>query len=525
MKLRVPHKATAWAILAGISYVLCFPRYDLPALSVLFFPCLLMAAHAIETRGQAIRLGFLLSAMIAVGGFHWIVYVAQNFGDMPLPAAILLLSLFCLVAAPQMVAFLWIAHATRGPAARLPSLVRALYWAALFVALEYLAHFVKIFPENLGDTLLAFRAISQAAAIGGVPLLTFLPVFLGATLYAFRAEGRRATAGVALATTLVVITQFWGTREIAAVNALPSETLRVGFVQHNMDDAEKQFAQMNSREIVSLLVSKLVRETKQLAERSHPDLILWAETAYPMQFPLSGSPSSSSSFALGYANLVMSAAAATKTPLLFGGYVNDLRHDYNAGILLDANGKVSDRYLKQVLLVFGEYFPFDDWFPSLKTLNPMMGDFGRGPGPVPVKLPWKGGTLPLGVNICYEEILPEYMRGYVKNGARAFVNLTKDSWFGDTFEPWQHFQLSAPRAIEHRLPLIRATNTGLSGVVDATGEVRLISAPFREAYETLDVKIPLERRGTLYTLLGEWFAQACTLFAMGMLILLRRRAK
>ncbi|MGZ6265073.1 MAG: hypothetical protein ACXWSD_20280, partial [Bdellovibrionota bacterium] len=142
MKLRLPHKATAWTLLAGISYVLCFPRFDLPALSLLFFPCLLMAVHTLRSRAQAIRLGFLLSAMVAIGGFHWIVYVAQNFGDMPLPLAIGLLLLYCLVAAPQMVAFLVIGEWLRFPVERLAVPLRPVFWATLYVALEYLAHFV-----------------------------------------------------------------------------------------------------------------------------------------------------------------------------------------------------------------------------------------------------------------------------------------------------------------------------------------------------------------------------------------------
>src|SRR5690606_8722235 len=100
-----------------------------------------------------------------------------------------------------------------------------------------------------------------------------------------------------------------------------------------------------------------------------------------------------------------------------------------------------------------------------KTLNPQLGDFGRGPGPEPTHFSFRGISTPLGVNICYEAILPEYMRGYAVSGAKVFVNITKDSWFGDTFEPWQHFQLSVLRSIEHRSPMVRATNTGLSGIV------------------------------------------------------------
>jgi apolipoprotein N-acyltransferase len=518
MKLRLPHKATAWTILAGISYVLCFPRYDLPALSLLFFPCLLMAVHELRSRKQAVLLGFLLSSMVALGGFHWIVYVAQNFGEMPLPLACGLLLLFCVVAAPQMLAFLIIAERVRFRVERLPLFARPLFWSALYVALEYLAHFLKIFPENLGNTLVAYNSIAQVAAIGGAPLLTFLPTFFGAAAFYVRKTGLRPAApALATAGALILLAQLWGSHERASVAVEPSEILRVGFIQHNMDDAEKQFAQASHQEIMGTLVGKLMAKTKELASRSpKPDLILWAETAYPTIFPTSQSHlSHGSSFASGYANLVSDTVKATGVPLLFGGYANDGKHDYNAGILLNAKGEVEGHYFKQVLLVFGEYFPFDDWFPSLKSINPMMGDFGRGPGPVPVPFAWHGGVLPLGVNICYEAILPEYMRGYVKGGARALVNITKDSWFGNTFEPWQHFQLSELRAVELRVPLIRSTNTGLSGVVAATGEVRTLSEPFHEAYETLEVRVPLQPRTTPYLLLGEWFAQLCTLLAAG----------
>jgi apolipoprotein N-acyltransferase len=515
MKLRVPHKATAWTILAGVSYVLCFPRFDLPALSLLFFPALLFAVRDLGSRKQAIRLGFLLSAMVAVGGFHWIVYVAQNFGDMPLPFALLLLAGFCVIAAPQMVAFLWLAWEFRVQVARLPLAARPLFWAALYVALEYLAHFVKIFPENLGDTQVAFLSIAQVAAIGGVPLLTFLPLFLGASLAYLRSDGRRAAPSAAAALALIAAAGVWGSHERTRLLDAPTETFRVGFVQHNMDDAEKQFAKKSGSYVVATLLGKLTGETKRLAAAApKPDLILWAETSYPTMFPTSLlARSGGGATAMGYANLVKGAVAASGVPLLFGGYTSDLDHDYNAGILLGADGQVVDRYLKQVLLIFGEYMPFDDWFPSLKTLNPMMGDFGRGPGPKPLVFPWHGGTLPLGVNICYEEILPEYMRAYVRNGARVLVNLTKDSWFGDTFEPWQHFQLSVPRAIELRVPLVRATNTGLSGVVDVTGETQLISDPFHEAYRTVEVRVPLRPGESVYARFGEWFAMLCTLGA------------
>ncbi len=512
-------------MLAGVSYVLCFPRFDLPALSLLFLPALLFCVHALgESRKQALLLGFLLSAMVAVGGFHWIVFVAQNFGDMPLPAAVGLLALYCLVAAPQMVAFLLLAQHLRFEIERLPLALRPLFWAGLYVALEYAAHFFKIFPENIGNTLLHFLPLAQVASLGGAPLLGFLPLFLGASLFYLRKAGWRAGPSAAAALALVVGAFFWGEREITRLQAAPTENIRIGIVQHNMDEAEKAFARTNVRDVIGLVVSGLLEKTGELTRRDpRPELVVWPETAYPMVFPSYGTLTKGGVFANGYAKLVSGAVAAVGVPLLFGGYLHDQGVDFNAGILLGADGRMLGAYKKQELLIFGEYFPLDRWFPSLKELNPMMGNFGRGPGPEPILFPWKGGQLPVGVNICYEAILPEYMRGYARAGARLFVNLTKDSWFGDTFEPWQHFQLSALRAIEHRLPMVRSTNTGLSGLILPTGETKLLSVPFREAVAVLDVPLPLNPPRTLYTALGEWFAWLMALGCIGLGIYARKR--
>lgn len=507
MKPRLPQKATGFAILAGVSYVLCFPRFDFPAFSLLVMPFLLYSLHSLDRARQAVKLGFLLSAIVAWGGFHWIIYVAQEFGGMPMPLAICLLLLFCLVAAPQMLGFMVLGRWLRLPVERLPLFARPFFWAALYTGLEYLARFLKIFPEHLGNTLIGFLSLAQAASLGGVSLLTFLPLWVGASFYYFRKNGSSALPSLGASLLLLVGLWVWGHQERIRVGRLPTETFRAGLIQHNMDDAEKQFARVQGRDVVTILLTRLLEKTEELAKATpRPDLLLWAETAYPMAFSLEPGSAQRGSFAYGYANLVSLTVQKTGIPLLFGGYEDELGKTYNSGILLGADGRKLGSYHKQVLLIFGEYFPGDQWFPSLKNLNPMMGDFGRGPGPVNLELPWKGGKLPIGVNICYEQLLPEYMHGYAAGGSRLFVNITKDSWFGDTFEPWQHFQLGAIRSIEHRIPTLRATNTGLSGFISAAGETTLISAPYQEAYKVVEVPLLLSPERTLFTRLGEWFA-------------------
>lgn len=513
MTLKLPHKATLWAILAGVSYVLCFPRFDLPLLSVLFLPCLVFCVQALESRKQAIRLGFLLSAMVAVGGFHWIVYVAMNFGQMPLPLAVGLLLLFCLVAGPQMVGFTVIGHWLRFPVERLPLFLRPLFWACLYVGLEFLAHFLKIFPEHLGNTFIASLPLAQAASIGGVSLLGFLVLWPSASLAYLRKNGLKAWPSAAASILLLAGAYFWGQSELNRLAAAPTEIFRVGLIQHNMEDVEKLALSTGSFKAIEKVISHLVDKTEEMAKSTpRPDLIIWPETAYPILFPTSRQVSGM--VANGYANLVKEAVASGGVPLLFGGYESHGDYDFNSAILLDGKGQFANAYRKNVLLVFGEYFPGDQWFPSLKSINPIMGNFGRGPGPVPLPFEHQGKSLPLGVNICYEAILPTFMRGYALNHARLFVNITKDSWFGDTFEPWQHMQLSVLRSIEHRIPMVRSTNTGLSGLILPSGQVEVISQPFEAAYKVLEVPVPTEASPTPYTRFGDWFAWLSVLLAL-----------
>lgn len=495
----------------------------MPALSVLFMPALLFSIRALESRKQAVKLGLLLSAMVAWGGFHWIIYVAQNFGQLPLPVAVLLLCLFCFVAAPQILAFLLIGERARFWVERLPLFLRPLFWASLYTGLEFLARFVKIFPEHLGNPLIAFLPLAQAASLGGVSLLSFLALWLGASLAYLRLSGKRALPACAASLLVPVLISVWGTREIDRFRELPTTPFKVGIVQHNLDEVEKLALFSSSREAIDSVIRRLLSFTENLAA-TRPDLILWPETAYPITFP-GRSDTRAGPFASSYADLVKQKVREAGVPLLFGGYETNGERDFNSAILVDGSGVPKTSYRKVVLLMFGEYLPFADWFPSLKQLNPQMGDFARGEGPLPLPFEWKNRKIPLGVNICYEAILPEFMRSLAQNGAKVFVNITKDSWFGDTFEPWQHFQLSALRAVEHRIPMVRITNTGLSGVVLPTGESHLISAPFQEAVETVTVPVTDEIAPTLYSRWGEWFAWLSILSAIGLGALAYRKGR
>jgi len=196
-------------------------------------------------------------------------------------------------------------------------------------------------------------------------------------------------------------------------------------------------------------------------------------------------------------------------PLLFGatsGVLNDFEDPnslentrYNSAFLLDEEGRILGRYDKQYLLAFGEYIPMGDLLPFLYEWSPASGRFEAGPNRAP--LMFKGHSL--GILVCYEDIIPSHTNLIAAQGANVLINLTNDAWFGKTREPHQHFVLALFRAIEQRLPLVRATTTGISGMVSSTGEIRRMTDLYDA--ETFTVDVPMLSSDTIYRQFGRHF--------------------
>jgi len=132
--------------------------------------------------------------------------------------------------------------------------------------------------------------------------------------------------------------------------------------------------------------------------------------------------------------------------------------------------EVAYRYDKLHLVPFGEFVPpFFQWF--VRMMNMPLGDFAQDRPPAGV-LKWQGQRLL--PQICYEDLFGEEMARYFVKPEEAptvFVNMSNLAWFGDTTAIPQHVAISRMRALEFQRPILRATNTGLTGLVDAKGEV------------------------------------------------------
>lgn len=193
---------------------------------------------------------------------------------------------------------------------------------------------------------------------------------------------------------------------------------------------------------------------------------------------------------------------------------------YNAAKLIDSNGNVLGSYHKHFLMPFGEYIPFGDMFPVVYDLVPEAGRLTPGEGPGVMKL----GEYTLGPIICYEDIVASFVREVSKLEPNVFLNVTDDAWFGKSSEPYEHLALAALRSVEHRMWLIRSTNTGVSAFVDANG--RIVEQTKITDPEYLIADVPMMANGrTIYSYIGDVLGWGSAAFVLLLFIVKVRASK
>ncbi|WP_457773728.1 apolipoprotein N-acyltransferase [Phycobium rhodophyticola] len=230
-----------------------------------------------------------------------------------------------------------------------------------------------------------------------------------------------------------------------------------------------------------------------------PDLIVWPETAIPWML-------SNAQEALGAIH-----ATAGGTPVVLGLRSVDQGRLYNALVVLDAEGQLSQRYDKHHLVPFGEYMPMGNLAARLGIRGLAQNEgygFSPGPGARLVDLPGIGSALPL---ICYEAVFPQDVNA-APTRPRLLLQITNDAWFGRFSGPFQHLQQARLRAIEQGLPMLRVANTGVSAMIGPKGEI-LTRLPLGEA-GFADAALPAALPPTLYSRIGDWPITALLLLSL-----------
>ncbi|HUN55381.1 MAG TPA: apolipoprotein N-acyltransferase [Smithella sp.] len=495
------------AALSGMLLFLSFPKFGSGWLAWIAFIPLFFALKEAATFTQGLILGFITGVISYTGIIYWIAFVIVNYGYLPLYTGIVLMLLLACYLSTYVALFAGCIVYFRDDV--------PLYLTApvLWICFEYGKSFLFTgFPwENLGYSQYLNTYLLQFADVAGVSGLSFLIVLINATLFEVINKRSRQEFAIAFVVFLILAGIYiYGVCRLDQINKAVQKSpgMEVSLIQGNIDqsikwDEDYKIETLNKYEQLSL---------NDLPGQG--SLIVWPETAAPFFFQDVNS----------FHDRIINLSRKTKSWLLFGSVSHSQTkngNDYfNSAYLLSPDGDVKGRYDKVHLVPYGEYVPLRDVFPFVKKLTDGIGDMGTGKGFYPLTM----GDKKVGVLICYEGILPFVARMYKNKSADLLVNITNDAWFGTTSAPYQHFSMAVFRSVETRLYLVRAANTGISGIIDPGGRIVAETNIFQK--DALKGYVKFVNIPTLYAEYGDILVIVCyVLIAFCFLISLKGRIR
>jgi apolipoprotein N-acyltransferase len=479
------------------------PAHAVPVLAAAV-PALLWLLSGAHTKRQAFAIGWAFGFGHFLFGLYWISFALLTDAErywwmMPFAAAGL----------PAVLAT-FPALATLGlHVLPLRGLARVLAFGVLWTSAEWLrGHVFTGFPWNLvGYSWVGFEPVLQTAAHVGVYGLGLLTVTAAALPALFGEAGvarRRAWAAAAAALAGIAVLAAHGAWRLSTAPAEMVEGVRLRIVQPNIDQRLKWAPgqrEANFQRHLDLAAQPGDRPVTH---------VIWPETAVPFLIEQDMALRLAVAAVTPPGGLTLTGAPRVEGPA-------DRREFRNSMIALDGAGEVAGIYDKAHLVPFGEYMPLRRWVP-LPAVAAANGDFTPGSGIRTMRLPGLPSFSPL---ICYEVIFPGAVAA---PGDRPewLLNLTNDAWYGISAGPHQHFAISRVRAVEEGLPLVRAANTGISGVVDAHG--RVVARLGLGETGVVDAPLPAAAAPTLYSRYGDALL-VVMLFIQGVFATLARHGR
>jgi apolipoprotein N-acyltransferase len=455
-------------------------------------------------RGSPFVLGFLAGLLYFTGTLYWITRVMAVYGGLPFWLAALLNAGLIIYLSVFPALFAMIVRrliSVRGPEAVLAA---PFIWVATELARGYLTGFPW---AVLGHSQISALPIAQLASIGGVYSLSWLTAGMSAAVVFAATVSRRRFAPLALAFLAILAAAAWGSRRVAAGELTRlGEPIKVGLVQGNVDQAIKWDPRS-----ADAIFQDYIRKTRQ-AIFEGAELVIWPESSTPFMFEEDP---------VGAAQL-RTLVRQARVSLIFGSdqiEPGSPRKFYNSAFLLRPDGSVGGVYRKIRLVPFGEYVPYQRLLFFAAPLTEQVGSFT--PGERAEMLPVDGHRV--SVAICYEVIYPSLVRRFVSAGSELLTTITNDAWFGDTSAPAQHFEQAAMRSVEEGRYLVRAANTGISGIVDPYGRVLSQTPIFQPAVVVGQARMLTTT--TFFARHGDLVTPVCLVTTLVLLFWPRRRVQ
>ncbi len=466
---------TTLSVLSGILLVLIFPRFDWTFLAPFaLVPMLLACAWAPDWKRRAL-FGGAAGFVFWFGVCYWIQFVLEVHGGMGRWGG---WGTFVLFAFLKGLHLAWFA-ALAGFLMPKPWAVPAV--AALWTGIERTHGPFGFAWLDLGNAGVNMPVVMRLAPITGVYGLSFVFAMLNVAvaLLILRRPRRELLPLAAL-----VVLPF--------LPALPPQEqgdVAVRVVQPNVDTETDWTVEK---------LQELEKSMELLSRADKVDLTVWPEVPAPFY------PSSAE-----FRAVVERVAKTAGTPLLFGGVARTEKGaPLNSAFFTDEQGKILDRYDKIKLVPFGEFVP--PIFSFVNRITNEAGDFEAGDRVVV----FRHGMHNIGAFICYESVFPDLVRQFTRSGAQVLLNLSNDGYFGTSAAREQHLALVRMRAAENGRWILRATNDGITALVDPAGRVMDTLPGYREIAGTMRYQYRDEL--TPYVRFGDWFAWGCLAAGMAL---------
>ena len=438
-------------------------------------------------------LGWLAGFLTQAVAYYWIFLTVRDFGGLSAPLSALSAVLFWAAQGLDMGLWLLLFPLLAPKDSLIP---RPLMAAACWYLLQ--AHlFPYVFPWVYGASFIEPAPLGAGAALWTDHGLGFLAIWMQVGLFCGITEKRDKRYYAAAC--LLPLALFLG----GGLGRTPAEeqVWRVAVVQPNIIP----WAKRNKDTAQDVFMTHYEKSMQFV--RQDVDLIIWPETAVP--FKLNGTTY--------YENKLRELAVASDAAVITGAVEYNNKSYYNAIFLYAPNVDAPQIYRKAKLVAFSENLP---WFLrwALKFV-PQLGGFSAGEHNKPFD--YRGlKIIPL---VCYEAMFSDYVNSFQGN---LMVNVTNDAWFGKTKASAEHLQQTRMRTLEKQIPMVRATNSGISCWVDIQGQIHDASPVYEEAYPIYEIPIPMQISDER----SRWGARiiatsAVLLFLWGLASTLKRRNK
>ena len=437
--------------------------------------------------------------------FYWIFYSLNVYGGLGAVESVLALILMFFILGLYWIAFWLVCRffskksektsdftglITAPEGSPLP--LKPWFIAVLWLGIEFLRTFfpVDFFWAALGHSQYSNKVILQWASIGSVYIISFMIVWISLYFYTLICRKHCKKEGMVLAAVLVLLFSYSAWQLISFKSETPAKEIKVGLMQPAINQYDINAKEENVFEMLRVFIDQLNTFDRDT------DLVVWHEAAMPLRIPI------------GFDNFdyVMERyfTRAYNFPNQIVGMDMVDRSELNffnaAGFIQD--GKIRKIYKKIKLAPFGEYLPYSNVLRSLglSILVPeYSGDFVRGTE----YTVYDYGTFKASILICYDGTFSENVAGFVKNGAELLVNISNDAWFGNSSETFQHGMFYPFRAVETGRTIVRSANVGISEILLPDGSIEN-ATKFLER-TTINRKIPLYNKTTIYLEFGNWF--------------------